>query len=1403
MAMGFSAPQRRSGMAAAALEALILLAFIVDLTTASSLLFSGADIAPEWTFCSQAYSGAVFGWNHAVDQASALPHDFSDYSIGNFGIEFATPVLYDLPLGKSLQFEPLLHKYLPAALQDRTNGSAANQRELELSAGFSQLSRTFSTAHSSWEVFKCDTQQYHSTFPWAGCFSCWRTHTVSVEGLQVDFPWNPLLSGAILHGADGKTAEQRKKSPTQFWTSSACFAPPREPNARVFLKSATGYTQLRMLDWGTYDSKHSCFRRTHMLPNLLTRWDPANSTSPHIVGTLYVDAATALYLDAEIIHTGSNSSELSWAVLNFEGAAHYAATAPLFPTQPWTTSPCRPQRCNTRTRLAPAVHMVYATPPTLTGEVYLLSHISCAHMPRAHFTGKPSPVHRNSTKPQKAFPGLAGLLDCWLKEQNASAVTLLALVKWNYFVQGTTPQSLSYAWSKDYMHVPTDFYYSSVDLAAPCSPVQSEGGHSQDVLLLCTLALASLTIWASRNQPWRTKSVHHGPILLLALCVVLFLLPQDSQAADRDRPRRTANSAGSKLPSRPPSRSRSAASASTPNNTGITEGELHAALGNCPPQSNTSVDPAAEDFLHWLTNRLEEFYAAGARDDTEAERNRRERLDAETNRAIDLALPLPQGGRPTTAEIATAILANDAALTLMRDARALTDDDITTATWLSCKNLAKQRQTGGDFARREERGGSPAAGTAWADRTPMQRSRHDNNLVRDLRELRFQPDVFLERAQALFLASMTTAQAQEPPAMTDNATHALTVVMWLRALCPGIPRMGAGPAVTQHRSCPYGEEDVQAGVDYDTDEDPGYLTNCVVTGWPMGTNVAQVHCRLRDLGLRFLPDYTMLSSTFAKHTAHPGSTDTMWASVFLQNTPRLWTALGSFCRTFWDPHQPLYSGDLLGFYLDDTEASLRMILPDNGNRMALFSILHASGFQEEAAKWFLVDALIRQGIPVLWAHFDDSLPRRGSTPGQPCQWHSVDGGIRVIFASASAARQVLDRQGQRPFKVDLTHLLTLLSDQDRDALNRRVPDMNVEMLRQFSLRAQFRATLPRRDVRNRVPHELWPRTVLLYPDTTQADSLRTMYSTPGAARDGIRSFALAYKVPVEQVIICDTDFNTWTPERGLALVMEGPDAEDQAQALMENLRQTQTPTWEPLAVVTKGTITSSLSYDVELAARSSRTFQTVRNRRPAGKKGKSPNTAAQTQAATRNTANSQRPSQDGAQRQNHHQVSAPPPRPVGRGGHAGQTVPRTGSSQARHTTGGPASAARSSLASVQQQSEDARAMIPASADADRHAGEGAVIRQGDESLREVVRAMVRDEIRGAMRTEIREVVREQVQTTLEETLPTSLNTGFETAMARFADTIVERLRSPGTGNSSDPGLAPSTHPSHGNGQGSQ
>ena len=295
---------------------------------------------------------------------------------------------------------------------------------------------------------------------------------------------------------------------------------------------------------------------------------------------------------------------------------------------------------------------------------------------------------------------------------------------------------------------------------------------------------------------------------------------------------------------------------------------------------------------------------------------------------------------------------------------------------------------------------------------------------------------------------------------------------------------------------------------------------------------------------------------------------------------------------------------MLGFHLDDNEASLRITFAPAGRRTSLLSLLHAVGFQEEEAKRLLIDALVKKGIPALWIHFDDSTPRQGDQLGALCPWHSASGGIRVIFANEGMAQKMLDRYKDRSFTIDMTVILGGLSPTLQQWVNQHISQPEKQALQRIPLTGRFWAASPRREIRTRVPVHLWPRTVLLYPDPVLAQDLRFHFRTHVNASTRIRTLAREHAIELEQVYVCDSPHNTWVPSRGIALVVPEEQGEDGADALLANLRSP-TPTWDPRAI-TNGTDVglTTANYHAELAADPDRPYQLVTGRSRGGGRGR-------------------------------------------------------------------------------------------------------------------------------------------------------------------------------------------------------
>jgi hypothetical protein len=217
-------------------------------------------------------------------------------------------------------------------------------------------------------------------------------------------------------------------------------------------------------------------------------------------------------------------------------------------------------------------------------------------------------------------------------------------------------------------------------------------------------------------------------------------------------------------------------------------------------------------------------------------------------------------------------------------------------------------------------------------------------------------------------------------------------------------------------------------------QDEDYIINVRVNGLPFDVTLDELHDRLRELDVDVRVDWTVLANSHSKYQRSPTRMPTSWASIQARNSATLWSLLGGFTSVLWDDRDTEY-GDMLGFHLDDNEASLRITFAPAGKRTSLLSLMHAVGFQEEEAKRLLIDALVRKGIPALWIHFDDSTPRQGNQLGALCPWHSASGGIRVIFANEGVAQKMLDRYKDRSFTIDMTVILRGLSPTLQQWLN--------------------------------------------------------------------------------------------------------------------------------------------------------------------------------------------------------------------------------------------------------------------------------------------------------------------------------------------------------------------------------
>jgi len=169
---------------------------------------------------------------------------------------------------------------------------------------------------------------------------------------------------------------------------------------------------------------------------------------------------------------------------------------------------------------------------------------------------------------------------------------------------------------------------------------------------------------------------------------------------------------------------------------------------------------------------------------------------------------------------------------------------------------------------------------------------------------------------------------------------------------------------------------------------------------------------MQGLGLLVIADSIHFSSVERKYISHPLPA-TISVQMVVSSTPRAWELLAAHSAITWQTESS--SSSMLGFCIDNQDLTLRLRIPRT-KKVSLISLLFACGYQEAEVACMLVTVLRDAGIPAMWAPFHTAVKspspasKRGRARTVPCNWHSLEGGVNIIFGNTQAVATALHSQ---------------------------------------------------------------------------------------------------------------------------------------------------------------------------------------------------------------------------------------------------------------------------------------------------------------------------------------------------------------------------------------------------------
>jgi hypothetical protein len=521
--------------------------------------------------------------------------------------------------------------------------------------------------------------------------------------------------------------------------------------------------------------------------------------------------------------------------------------------------------------------------------------------------------------------------------------------------------------------------------------------------------------------------------------------------------------------------------------------------------------------------------------------------------------------------------------------------------------------------RRTPLGPPQARNTPEPDTSRVAIAEYDNILTRTPFRFHDHRVSMVDTAVTLYRRSATPVGRQtlieETPAMRAAATAGL----WIRS--NSHMWLGVAEDIVDWPLCPFDLETIFAYTTA-TDwlpqaEEANFMMT--ITGIPKKAVGADVLRKLRAIGLEVIEDSLFLSSTTVKFKRHP-HLPTIYALILVKNTPTAWAAASGGTFYHWqDDNNPL-TASLLGFRVETTTHSLRMVTRISA-QIQIMSLLFAIGFQEEEAARLIITILRNAGYAAMWVRFDDTaLNSRGSNGiSKPCQWHSINSGITVIFSSEYTMEAALQQQSSRaPPVLNLMSILNTVmgtTTEFKALLAKHIEGWDNNMLNTISLSLRLQATSsnrtpaltlptagaphapPRLRIFEQIGENISEHTVViqLTPDLRQAILARV-----GRTLHDIKAWILrsagTHKIPIVEVLIVRDDLCDWQSDEGVALVLDNSESKgaELAQELAAALHQD--GGWDPIAELQGTDIATPTDYRALLASDNHSGFTMVRGR---------------------------------------------------------------------------------------------------------------------------------------------------------------------------------------------------------------
>jgi len=434
----------------------------------------------------------------------------------------------------------------------------------------------------------------------------------------------------------------------------------------------------------------------------------------------------------------------------------------------------------------------------------------------------------------------------------------------------------------------------------------------------------------------------------------------------------------------------------------------------------------------------------------------------------------------------------------------------------------------------------------------------------------------------LFRTSVTPVTQVDLPLPGDlQVVNRCSAVLGMHTMRPDL--RGPGRLVVHHPLCPYHWQDIvsnDASTYQQIAGDTGYI-NIVVIGLPRRATVIQVNQRLISLGLRPHETHTVLLTTRgvyrAQHNIH-SPVLTAHAEVRVDNTPRVWRLLAGESAYPWAAGQDAITTYMLGFRLHQNHA-VHMPVTNTPPDMLLSSYLHAGGFQEEQVNRFYAMALRRAGYDVWWVAFYHATPAQNRNEyGTLIPWHHIQGGIRLVFPTRTAAEQAFSHQSRHgspritmAMMAELVpdfHLVqpvtqTILQPLTLQTLRGMYMDLHLTALREPG-------TPP---TQLRFENDEHTRAVVFFPTEGQSNAITARYGTHvGPIHEALTRAVSSLRLQqgpssgsLRIILSFYPDTNIWYPSDGIALIFPTRDA---AETFMHNFGMQNRGELDPVAHIT-------------------------------------------------------------------------------------------------------------------------------------------------------------------------------------------------------------------------------------------